>query len=108
MLIIIYRRNKLWHFNLTTAVRNAGTHGSHQQEYMSARNAVQIILMLITIRQENNDMRYNYNDRPSPHSFGDTGTMYRQQKAEKESFKKEELQKELRQEDRENESSGRL
>ena len=43
----------------------------------------------------------NYYDRPSPHSFGDTGTMHRQQKAEKESFKKEELQKELRQEDRE-------
>lgn len=50
----------------------------------------------------------NYYDRPSPHSFGDTGTMYRQQKAEKESFKKEELKKELHQEDRENESSGRL
>ena len=43
----------------------------------------------------------NYYDRPSPHSFGDTGAMYRQQKSEKESFKKEELKKELRQEDRE-------
>lgn len=43
----------------------------------------------------------NYYDRPSPHSFGDTGTMHRQQKAEKESFKKEELKKELHQEDRE-------
>ena len=40
-------------------------------------------------------------DRPSPHSFGDTGTMFRQQKAEKEEFKKTELKKELRQEDRE-------
>lgn len=69
---------------------------------MSVQSAVQLILMLITIRQENNDMRYNYNDRPSPHSFGDTGTMYKQQKAEKESFKKEELKKELHQEDREN------
>lgn len=58
--------------------------------------------MLITIRQENNDMRYNYNDRPSPYSFGGTGIMYRQQKAEKEEFKKEELKKELHQEDREN------
>lgn len=44
----------------------------------------------------------NYYDRPSPHSFGDTVIMHRQQKAEKESFKKEELKKELHQEDKEN------
>ena len=45
-------------------------------------------------------------DRPSPHSFGDTGTMYRQQKAEKENFKKEEMQTELKQEDRKNGNPG--
>ena len=46
----------------------------------------------------NND----YYTHPSPYSFGDTGTMLRQQKAEKEEFKKAEIKKELRQEDREN------
>ena len=45
-----------------------------------------------------------YYDRPNPHSLGDTGTMYRQQKQEKEDFKREELKKELRQEDRENDT----
>lgn len=52
-------------------------------------------------------MRYhssNYYDRPNPHSFGDTGIMHRQQKAEKEEFKREEMRKELRQEDREEKS----
>lgn len=101
MLIMIFRRNKLWHFNLTTAVRNAGTHGSLRQGFMYALNAVQIILMSITIKQEDNNMYNNYYSHPSPYSFGDTGTMYRQQKAEKEEFKKTELKKELRQEDRE-------
>ena len=44
-----------------------------------------------------------YYDRPNPHSLGDAGTMYRQQKQEKEDLKREELKKELRQEDKENE-----
>jgi len=55
-------------------------------------------------QKEKKIMRYhssNYYDRPNPHSFGDAGTMYRQQKQEKEDFKREELRKELRQEDRE-------
>ena len=46
-----------------------------------------------------------YYDRPSPHSFGDTYALERSIKAEKEDFKKAELKKELRQEDRENEDS---
>ena len=46
-----------------------------------------------------------YYDRPSPHSFGDTRALERSIKAEKEDFKKAELKKELRQEDRENEDS---
>ena len=41
-------------------------------------------------------------DYPSPHSFGSTGAMERTIKTEKEDFKKAELKKELRQEDREN------
>jgi len=45
---------------------------------------------------------YNsYYDRPNPHSFGDTATMYQQQRQEKEDFKRSELKKELNQEDRE-------
>ena len=47
-----------------------------------------------------------YYDRPSPHSFGDTRRLEDNMRAEKEKFKREEMQKELRQEDRENESSG--
>lgn len=43
-------------------------------------------------------------DNPNPHSFGDAGTMYRQQKQEKEDFKREELKKELKQEDRKNDT----
>ena len=42
---------------------------------------------------------YNsYYDRPSPHSFGDTGAMYRHQRQDREDFKRAELQKELNQE----------
>ena len=54
-------------------------------------------------------MRGNrYYDRPSPFSFGDTARMERDIKAVKEDFKREELKTELRQEDREDESSGRV
>lgn len=51
-------------------------------------------------------MRYNnnYYDRPNPHSIGDTGRMYRDQKKEfKEDFKREELNTELKDENREKE-----
>ena len=47
-------------------------------------------------------MRQHYYDRPNPHSIGDTAIMYRQQRQEKEDFKREELKKELKSEDREN------
>ena len=47
-------------------------------------------------------MANRYYERPSPHSFGDTGTLMRSMKDDKDRFKAEELQKELRQEDREN------
>jgi hypothetical protein len=73
---------------------------------MSALNAVQRILMLITIKQEDNDMYNNYYTHPSPHSFGDTRALERSIKAEKEEFKKTELKKELHQENRENGDNG--
>ena len=44
-------------------------------------------------------------DRPNPHSLGDAGAIYRQQKQEKEDFKREELKKEPRQEDRGNDTT---
>ena len=44
-----------------------------------------------------------YYEPPNPHSFGDTGKMYRIQKQEKEDFKRKEMQEELKREDRESE-----
>ena len=42
-----------------------------------------------------------YFDRPSPYSFGDTRRMERDMEADRRQLKKEELQKELAQEERE-------
>ena len=48
-----------------------------------------------------------YFDRPSPHSFGDTRRMERVMEADRRQFKKEELQKELAEEERESKNETR-
>lgn len=45
-------------------------------------------------------MRNHYYDRPNPHSIMDTVRMERAIKEDKEKFKKEELEQELKHEDR--------
>ena len=42
----------------------------------------------------------SYHDRPDPYSFGDTRRLLRNQQYEREQFKRDELQRELRKEDK--------